>query len=92
MADQSSADSHVQSLQPPGTTIPTVSMGALETKFDQLLELMKTQTMAIREQTPAIKAMAIREQTPAIKAMEQELKDHGEKLETLRKDAVKSQS
>lgn len=79
-ADQASADSHAQPLPPPGTPVPTVSMGALETKFDQLLELMKIQTMAIREQTPAIKAM------------EQELKDHGEKLETLRKDAVKSQS
>ncbi|KZS89477.1 hypothetical protein SISNIDRAFT_489158 [Sistotremastrum niveocremeum HHB9708] len=78
MADQSSADSHAQPLQHPVTAIPTVSMGTLETKFDKLLSLMEIQTMAIREQTPAIKAM------------EQELKDHGEKLETLRKDAVKN--
>ncbi|KZS89479.1 hypothetical protein SISNIDRAFT_225864 [Sistotremastrum niveocremeum HHB9708] len=75
MAYQSSADSHAQPLQPPGTTIPTVSMGALETKFDKLLALMETQIVATREQTSTI---------------EKELKDHGEKLEILRKDAVKN--
>ncbi|KZT36118.1 hypothetical protein SISSUDRAFT_1063911 [Sistotremastrum suecicum HHB10207 ss-3] len=52
-----------------------VSICALEAKFDRLLSLMDTQTLAIREQTTAI---------------ENELKDHGEKLETLRKDAVKN--
>ncbi|KZS89468.1 hypothetical protein SISNIDRAFT_469241 [Sistotremastrum niveocremeum HHB9708] len=75
MADQSSADSHAQPVKPSGSTTPTVSVGALETKFDKLLSLMETQTMAIREQTASI---------------EKELKDHGDKLEILRKDAVKN--
>ncbi|KZT43202.1 hypothetical protein SISSUDRAFT_1040655 [Sistotremastrum suecicum HHB10207 ss-3] len=75
MADSSAHDSHAQPVKPLGSTLPTLSMGALETKFDKLLSLMETQTLAIREQTTAI---------------EKELKDHGEKLETLRKDAVKN--
>ncbi|KZS87158.1 hypothetical protein SISNIDRAFT_471178 [Sistotremastrum niveocremeum HHB9708] len=64
------------------TRAPPASLSSLETKFDKLLSLIEKQTAAVEQQN-----MMMEKQHTAI---EKELKDHGEKLETIRKDVVKN--
>ncbi|KZT39585.1 hypothetical protein SISSUDRAFT_1061062 [Sistotremastrum suecicum HHB10207 ss-3] len=83
MAEQPSDNRSAGSVRPPSTTpSPAMSLSSLETKFDQLLSLIEKQTAVVEQQNTLME-----KQHTEIK---KELQDHGDKLETIRKDVLKN--